>query len=68
MRQPATPRIWVRQRRPPGIIRTQVHPPESYTGLGPQLRPAGHVGHVSGIVDGIVFPESGSEIPAAHEA
>jgi hypothetical protein len=27
MRQPATPRVWVRQRRPPGVIQTQVHPP-----------------------------------------
>ena len=46
MRQPATPRVWVLQRRPPGIIRTQVHPPEGYTGLGPRLRPVGRVGQV----------------------
>ncbi len=42
----------------PGIIQTPVHPAESYTGLGTQLPPVGHVGQVSDIVDGILFLES----------
>ena len=42
----------------PGIIRTPVHPAESYAGLGSQLPPLGHVGQVSDIVDGILFLES----------
>ena len=42
----------------PGIIQTPVHPAESYTGLGAQLPPVGHVGQVSDIVDGIFFLES----------
>jgi NAD(P)-dependent dehydrogenase (short-subunit alcohol dehydrogenase family) len=42
----------------PGIIQTPVHPAESYTGLGAQLPPVGHVGQVSDIVDGILFLES----------
>jgi NAD(P)-dependent dehydrogenase (short-subunit alcohol dehydrogenase family) len=45
----------------PGIIQTPVHPAESYAGLGAQL-PIGHVGHVSDIVDGILFLESSSFI------
>src|ERR1700751_2311834 len=42
----------------PGIIQTPVHPAESYAGLGSQLPPVGHVGHVRDIVDGILFLES----------
>jgi NAD(P)-dependent dehydrogenase (short-subunit alcohol dehydrogenase family) len=42
----------------PGIIQTPVHPAESYTGLGAQLPPIGHVGQVRDIVDGILFLES----------
>jgi NAD(P)-dependent dehydrogenase (short-subunit alcohol dehydrogenase family) len=42
----------------PGIIQTPVHPAESYTGLGAQLPPLGHVGQVRDIVDGILFLES----------
>jgi len=42
----------------PGIIQTPVHPAESYSGLGSQLPPLGHVGQVSDIVDGILFLES----------
>ncbi len=42
----------------PGIIQTSVHPAESYTGLGAQLPPVGHVGQVRDIVDGILFLES----------
>jgi NAD(P)-dependent dehydrogenase (short-subunit alcohol dehydrogenase family) len=42
----------------PGIIQTSAHPAESYAGLGARLPPVGHVGHVSDIVDAIVFLES----------
>lgn len=42
----------------PGIIQTEVHPAESYAGLGAQLPPVGHVGKVRDIVDGILFLES----------
>jgi NAD(P)-dependent dehydrogenase (short-subunit alcohol dehydrogenase family) len=42
----------------PGIIQTPVHPAESYAGLGSQLPPVGHVGHVADIVDGILYLES----------
>jgi NAD(P)-dependent dehydrogenase (short-subunit alcohol dehydrogenase family) len=42
----------------PGIIQTPMHPAESYTGLGAQLPPIGHVGQVRDIVDGILFLES----------
>jgi NAD(P)-dependent dehydrogenase (short-subunit alcohol dehydrogenase family) len=42
----------------PGIIQTPVHPADSYTDLGSQLPPVGHVGQVSDIVDGILFLES----------
>jgi NAD(P)-dependent dehydrogenase (short-subunit alcohol dehydrogenase family) len=42
----------------PGIIQTPVHPAESYTGLGAQLPPLGHVGQVRDVVDGILFLES----------
>ena len=40
----------------PGIIQT--HPAESYTELGAQLPPVGHVGQVRDIVEGILFLES----------
>jgi NAD(P)-dependent dehydrogenase (short-subunit alcohol dehydrogenase family) len=42
----------------PGIIRTPVHPPESYAGLGERLVPLGHVGQVSDVVNAILFLES----------
>jgi len=42
----------------PGIIRTPMHPPDSYADLGPRLPPVGHVGQVSDIVGGILFLES----------
>jgi NAD(P)-dependent dehydrogenase (short-subunit alcohol dehydrogenase family) len=42
----------------PGIIQTPVHPADSYTGLGQQLPPVGHVGQVGDIVDGILFLET----------
>jgi NAD(P)-dependent dehydrogenase (short-subunit alcohol dehydrogenase family) len=42
----------------PGIIQTPVHPAASYSGLGDQLPPLGHVGQVKDIVDGILFLES----------
>ena len=42
----------------PGIIQTPVYPAESYEGLGRQLPPLGHVGHVSDVVNGILFLES----------
>jgi NAD(P)-dependent dehydrogenase (short-subunit alcohol dehydrogenase family) len=41
-----------------GIIQTEVHPAESYTGLGDQLPPVGHVGQVRDVIDGILFLES----------
>jgi NAD(P)-dependent dehydrogenase (short-subunit alcohol dehydrogenase family) len=40
----------------PGIIETR--PAESYTGLGSQLPPVGHVGQIRDIVDSILFLES----------
>ena len=42
----------------PGIIRTPVHPPESYAGLGERLVPLGHVGQVGDVVNAILFLES----------
>ena len=42
----------------PGVIKTPVHPPESYDGLGDQLPPLGRVGQVSDVVAGILFLES----------
>lgn len=42
----------------PGIIQTPEHPQESYAGLGDQLPPLGHVGHVDDIVESILFLES----------
>ena len=46
----------------PGIIRTSMHPAESYEGLGDQMPPLGRVGQVSDVVDGILFLESASYI------
>jgi NAD(P)-dependent dehydrogenase (short-subunit alcohol dehydrogenase family) len=46
----------------PGIIQTPVHPADSYAGLGDQLPPLGHVGHVSDVVDGVLFLESASYV------
>ena len=40
----------------PGIIQT--HPEESYSNLGSQLPPIGHVGQIRDIVDAILFLES----------
>jgi NAD(P)-dependent dehydrogenase (short-subunit alcohol dehydrogenase family) len=42
----------------PGIIQTPVHPAESYSSLGTQMPPIGHVGQVSDIVDGVLYLES----------
>ena len=42
----------------PGVIKTPVHPPESYDGLGDQLPPLGRVGQVSDVVAGVLFLES----------
>jgi NAD(P)-dependent dehydrogenase (short-subunit alcohol dehydrogenase family) len=42
----------------PGIIRTPVHPAESYAGLGERLVPLGHVGQVGDVVNAILFLES----------
>jgi NAD(P)-dependent dehydrogenase (short-subunit alcohol dehydrogenase family) len=42
----------------PGIIKTTVHPAESYQGLGDRLPPLGRVGQVSDVVDGVLFLES----------
>jgi len=42
----------------PGVIQTPVHPPESYSDLGPRLPPVGRVGQVSDVVAGILFLES----------
>jgi NAD(P)-dependent dehydrogenase (short-subunit alcohol dehydrogenase family) len=42
----------------PGIIQTPVHPQESYEHLGDRLPPLGRVGHISDVVDGILFLES----------
>jgi|GEM_PF-43912 len=42
----------------PGIIRTPMHPADSYEGLGDRLPPLGRVGQVSDVVDGILFLES----------
>ena len=41
----------------PGIIQTPVHPAESYVGLGSQMPPLGHVGHVDDIVGAILYLE-----------
>jgi NAD(P)-dependent dehydrogenase (short-subunit alcohol dehydrogenase family) len=41
----------------PGIIRTPVHPLESYAGLGERLVPLGHVGQVDDVVNAVLFLE-----------
>jgi NAD(P)-dependent dehydrogenase (short-subunit alcohol dehydrogenase family) len=41
----------------PGIIQTDVHPPDSYRSLA-HRQPIGRVGQVSDIVDGVLFLES----------
>jgi NAD(P)-dependent dehydrogenase (short-subunit alcohol dehydrogenase family) len=46
----------------PGIIQTPLHSPESYTNLGTQMPPVGHVGQVSDVTEGILFLESSSFI------
>jgi NAD(P)-dependent dehydrogenase (short-subunit alcohol dehydrogenase family) len=57
MRQLATSRFWGPPARATGHIQTQVHPPEATSGQA-RSPPVGHVGEVSDIVDGILFPES----------
>jgi NAD(P)-dependent dehydrogenase (short-subunit alcohol dehydrogenase family) len=42
----------------PGIIQTPMHPPESYTSLGPSMPPIGRVGQVSDVVNSILFLEA----------
>jgi NAD(P)-dependent dehydrogenase (short-subunit alcohol dehydrogenase family) len=42
----------------PGIIRTPMHSPESYEGLGDSLPPLGHVGQVSDVVGAVLFLEA----------
>ena len=42
----------------PGIIKTSMHPAESYEGLGDRMPPLGRVGQVSDVVDAILFLES----------
>jgi NAD(P)-dependent dehydrogenase (short-subunit alcohol dehydrogenase family) len=41
-----------------GVIQTPAHLPESYDGLGGRLSPLGRAGHVSDVVDGVLFLES----------
>jgi NAD(P)-dependent dehydrogenase (short-subunit alcohol dehydrogenase family) len=43
----------------PGIIRTPMHPPETYAELG-AMHPLGHMGEISDIVDAIMYLESAS--------
>jgi NAD(P)-dependent dehydrogenase (short-subunit alcohol dehydrogenase family) len=40
----------------PGVVKTAMHDPESYEGLG-ALHPLGRVGEVSDVVDGILYLE-----------
>jgi NAD(P)-dependent dehydrogenase (short-subunit alcohol dehydrogenase family) len=42
----------------PGVIRTPMHPPESYEALGDRTPPIGRVGQISDVVEGILFLES----------
>jgi NAD(P)-dependent dehydrogenase (short-subunit alcohol dehydrogenase family) len=42
----------------PGIIRTHMHPADSYDHLGSQLPPLGRVGQISDVVDAVLFLES----------
>ena len=46
----------------PGIIRTPMHPKESYDSLGDRLPPLGRVGSVSDVVDAILFLEASAYI------
>jgi NAD(P)-dependent dehydrogenase (short-subunit alcohol dehydrogenase family) len=41
----------------PGIIRTPMHPPESYEGLA-RMHPIGRMGSISDIVEGVLYLES----------
>jgi hypothetical protein len=52
MRQPATPRVRVRRRRPPGVTQTQGYPPIADGHFPDRPRDA---------------EPGGGEIPAAHE-
>jgi NAD(P)-dependent dehydrogenase (short-subunit alcohol dehydrogenase family) len=40
----------------PGVVKTPLHDPDSYKGLG-ALHPVGRVGEISDIVDGILYLE-----------
>jgi NAD(P)-dependent dehydrogenase (short-subunit alcohol dehydrogenase family) len=42
----------------PGIIKTSMHPADSYDNLGDQLPPLGRVGQVSDVVDAVLFLEA----------
>jgi NAD(P)-dependent dehydrogenase (short-subunit alcohol dehydrogenase family) len=46
----------------PGVIRTPMHPADSYAALGDRLPPLGRIGQVSDVVDAILFLESASYI------
>jgi len=41
----------------PGVIRTPMHPPESYPGLD-RMHPVGHMGEISDIVEAVLYLES----------
>ena len=43
----------------PGVIKTPMHPPESYAGIG-AMHPIGHMGEISDIVDAILYLETAS--------
>src|SRR5271170_916046 len=43
----------------PGIIKTPMHPAESYAGIG-AMHPIGHMGEISDIVDAILYLETAS--------
>ena len=42
----------------PGVIQTPMYPAESYKDLGPATPPIGRAGHISDVVDGILFLEA----------
>jgi NAD(P)-dependent dehydrogenase (short-subunit alcohol dehydrogenase family) len=42
----------------PGVIQTPMYPAESYQDLGPATPPIGRAGHISDVVDGILFLEA----------